>query len=779
MPRKLFLPICLLLLLWCVSRLPAQEQPVVKKIDIEGLKRYSPDLVLAKMQTKVGKSFVQDTLIADIHRLYATGFFSDINWEQSEYEGGVRILLRFRENEVIEEVVFQGLKEFKVSEIEEHIKVNKFENYAEHFIKQDRDYIKEKYLEKGYHFVEVEARSRAGTVGVVIEYIVREGPRVLVGTITLNGTQQVDPDDVLDVMKTEEDAWYTSHAFNRRTLDEDVERIKLFYRSEGYLDVDAKLENVVFSPDKTGVDITIWIDEGSKYFVHSIAVKGNTLFSSSDIESRLKLAPAKPFKFKDLDRDVRTIKMMYGEKAYVQTEVKWDYKIAEPGKAAVSFDIVEKDKTIVGKIEIRGNTRTKDKVIRRDILLAPTEDWNVVKLDRSLQRLQAKRYFDEISFSSDETPNPAIRDLICEVTEGSTGSLRFGAGFSSNVGILGLVEFQQRNFDLFNTPESFEDLFSGDAFTGAGQHFRVFAQPGDRRSSYGLSFREPYIYEEYPLGFDLAVSFTDRELNTYDEKRTSTGLGFDYRFETGWVVGLGFSFDFLDISDMKPGLSPWIQELEGSSELFSLVPSVSYDKRNDILFPTEGYRVGLVFENAGLMGGDYDFHKAVITGEWYNTLFTDSDGGKHVLLTDTRIGWAEAYSDTDHVPVFERFYAGGTGSVRGFEYRTISPRENDEPVGGEGLFTFTTEYSFPIYRTEFQDRHVDVLRLAFFVDGGNAPEDWSDMTLGEMRYGAGLGIRFTIPQLGPIPLSIDVGFPIRKEDDDDEQMLHFNIGYYP
>lgn len=774
--RLLFL---VLLLLWPALRVPAQEQPIVKKIDIEGLKRYTPDLVLAKMQTKVGKPFVQDTLISDIHRLYATGFFADISWEQSEYEDGVRILLKLRENEVIEDVVFQGLKKFKVADIQKDIKVKKFENYAEHFIKQDREFIKEKYLEEGYHFVEVDAISRAGTVGVIVEYRVREGPRVLVNTIILNGVKQIDPDDILDVMKTKEDVWYTSHPFKRRTLDEDIERIKHYYRSEGYLDVDVKLEDIVFSPDKTEVDITIWIDEGKQYFVDSIAISGNTLFSTSEIETRLTLAPGKPFKFKDIEKDVRTIKLMYGEKAYVQTEVRWDYKLAEPGRVALSFDIVEREKTIVGKIEIRGNTRTKDKVIRREILLAPMEEWNTLKLERSLQRLQAKRYFDDVSFSSRETADPAIRDLICEVTEGSTGSLRFGGGYSSNIGLLGMIEFRQRNFDLFNTPESFEDIFVGDAFTGGGQLFNLFAQPGDKRSTYGLSFREPYLYEEYPLGFDLTLSYLDQERAAYDEKRTSTGFGFDYRFETGWTLGLAFNFNFLDISNIEPGLPQWIQDLEGESELFAVVPSVSYDRRDDWFFPTEGYRVGLTLEAAGLLGGDYDFNKIVTSGEWYNTLYTDSDGGKHVLRTETRIGWAQGYGDTEDVPMFERFYAGGTGSVRGFKYRTISPREDDKPIGGEALFMCSVEYSFPIYRTEHQDRKVDVLRLAFFVDAGNVQESWGDMAWDEMRYGAGVGVRFVIPQLGPVPLSLDIGFPLKKEDDDETQTFHFNIGYYP
>ncbi|MBI3269739.1 MAG: outer membrane protein assembly factor BamA [Planctomycetes bacterium] len=763
------------------ARLVLGEQEVeVKDVVLQGLRKTDPMFVTSRLQTKKSKPYSKEVVQNDIHRLYASGLFADIDLREEAFEGGVRLTFIFQENEVLEDITFQGIKALTERDVKKDLRLKVGETFSQYYLRLDIESIKEKYVAKGHQFADVQHRTKPGKTGILLEYVVREGPRVTVDRIHFKGNDGLGDGALDGVMKTKENVWYLSHAFSEKELEDDLERIKLLYRSEGWLDAQVFKEDVEFNADRTEVEIWIRVAEGQRYRVKEIKVSGNKLFSTQEIIDAMKTKPGTDYVGRVLDRDLTVVRDLYGDKAYTDADIKVDTPLAEePGQVYVTFSITENSKTYLEKVTIQGNTKTRDKVIRRVLDVYPGEEFNMRRLKRSLSRLESSGYFQDVSFRTEEGSDPEHRNLILDLKEGSTGALRLGGGFSSNFGVIGLLELSQRNFDIADPPKSLDDAISGNAFAGAGQFFRISAQPGANRSRFGIDFREPWFLGE-PLGFSVSAFYFQKRQFFFDEERFGGSIGVDKRFDDvdGLVVGLTFRGEHIEILNVDDDAPEAANDVAGGSNLLALEPSAELDRRDSSIFPTTGYDIRLNTTIAGL-GGDFHFLRADLIAEKFFTLYTTPSDGKHVLGFVTRAGIVGAYGPDKDVPIFERYFAGGVGSARGFKFRSISPKDaTGQQEGGDALFATTGEYSLPLYRTDMRGRDIDILRGAVWLDMANVEHNWAQFEPRHIRMSVGFGIRFSVPQLGQVPIAIDIGFPLRKEDGDETQLVQLNLGSY-
>ncbi len=425
----------------------------------------------------------------------------------------------------------------------------------------------------------------------------------------------------------------------------------------------------------------------------------------------------------------------------------------------ITYKILEGEVCYVNKIDIKGNTKTKDVVIRRDLRIYPGERYDGDKLKRSKERLYNLGFFQDITFDVKDTPVANKKDMVVEVKETKTGELSFGGGFSSIDRLIGFIEIDQRNFDLFNFP----------SFTGDGQDLKLRAELGSVRKDYLLSWTEPWIFD-HPLsfGFDLYANELNRSSSTgyaYDEAKHGGAIRLGKEFGEYTRADFRYTLETVDISDLSDTASQALKDEAGKNTISSLFFQMARDTTDNRFNPKKGYRVSGSIEMAGgLIGGDKDFIKHFNSSSYYSTI------GPFVLELKLRTGVVSSFGSSDTVPIYERFFAGGTYTIRGYKERDVGPRDQSgDAVGGGTMAVANAELTFPI---------VQNLKGAFFVDAGNV---WSmpdskpkqgRVTSG-VKVGIGLGVRIKTP-IGPVKL--DFGFPVNPDNfQEDSGRFHFSM----
>jgi outer membrane protein insertion porin family len=494
---------------------------------------------------------------------------------------------------------------------------------------------------------------------------------------------------------------------------------------------------------------------------------------------------------KGLTKDIEAVEDLYGAKGYIDVTTSSRNLIVlripntETGTMDLEFKIDEGQKSYVEKIDIRGNTKTKDKVIRRELAVSPGEVFDMVRVKVSKNRLEGLQYFEKVDTRSEATDPPITgrKNLIVGVDEKNTGNLTMGAGFSSVDSIVGFVEVSQGNFDLFHPP----------TFTGGGQKFRLRIQIGTERQDYLISFIEPwFLGRKLSLGVDLYHRRLDFQSpgNLYDEVRTGGRVNLTRSLWRDSIIGsLSYTLENVGILFNSGAHGPIIVQQPGSGTSFPenhLIPatapetllkeqgysliskagfSLAYDTRNSALLPNKGGRTELFAEIAGgPLGGEKNFYKAEIRSTWYIKGFWPG----HVLELGGRTGIAEAFDGTDDVPFYERYYLGGLYSLRGFKYRGISPREPgiNEPIGGDTYWFGYAEYTIPI---------MERLRFALFYDIGDVQLKPHHYDFSNFSDNWGIGLRLNLP-VGP--LRLDYGIPINHDQfNSGSGRFQFGVGY--
>ena len=550
----------------------------------------------------------------------------------------------------------------------------------------------------------------------------------------------------------------TAGKLSNDQLEEDRRAIRELLQSKGYVDADVRQPSVVRNGEK--VDVTFPIVEGRQYHVGKVTYTGARVFPLDELTKGLRLTTGGIYSPQALAADRRTLGDLYGAKGYLDLQV---VPMPTPGGAGivdVTFRIDEGIQYYVDKVNIAGNTRTKDKVIRRELALAPGDPFSTVRMDASRQRLENLKYFDPRGGVNVRPAEPLIsvpgrRDLNVDVVETRTGSFNFGAGFSSVDNLLGFVELTQGNFDLAGWPR----------FQGGGQKFRIRAQYGTRRKDFVIALTEPYFLDKkLSLGTELYYRDASYTSNVYDERRY--GGAVFLRKPINEFTSARFEYRIEDVSlhDFDPNASKKIRSEEGDRLKSQLSLGITYDSRDRVYLPRKGWRAeAQTYIAGGFLGGDTDIYGINLEASKYIALPGDT-----ILTLEGQIGGVETWSGGDKVPIYDRLYLGGPNSLRGFRYRDVSPKDkNGEPLGGNTLARFTAEYTFPI---------VESIRGAVFYDVGFVNEGSWDFGTSSLSSDVGLGLLLELPAIGPI--RIDYGIPIQSADDTGGSgKFQFNVGY--
>lgn len=730
----------------------AQAGRMVTEVSVRGNKVASQEMVLSKVKTKVGRDFSEDILGEDIKRLYATGYFVDVGAELEEYKAGVRVIFVVDEKPRLVNIIIEGASALKEKYIAAHMSSEVGSILDQRVLKKDIDGIKELYGEKGYSLakieyeVDVDEETKEASVYILID----EGSRVKIKGIRVFGNQAFLERKVLKLMKTRKDTLFTSGNFEEDTFNEDLERIRSFYRQAGFADVIVESE-LRYGPQKQRMYITLKIQEGRRYLAGRIKITGNVLFPTEEIEGALKMMEEEVFSQYNLRQDIARIQRYYFEQGYIFAEVEADPVLNKAtGRVDVTYRILENELAYVDKIRIRGNTKSKDAVIRRELRITPGEPFDGAKLQRSKERLYNLGYFEEIGYDIAPGSAPNRKDLVVTVKETKTGEFSLGAGYSSVDQFVAFIEIIQKNFDLFNPP----------SFTGGGQQFKLRAETGTVRENYELRFTEPWLFGR-ALSFGFDMYRLTRTFDDYDAQRQGGDVRFWKDFTEYTRADLMYKLEDIKVFDIVSGASQDVRDEAGTNTVSMVTLGVTRDTRDNIFSPRKGMVLNGVAEYAGgTLGGNKDFYK--LTGQ-AAAYFTYLRG--LVLELKLRAGVAEEFDDTVNVPLYERFYVGGASTIRGYAERLVGPIKAAEPVGGKTMLIGNIEFTFPV---------AELIRGAVFYDIGNVWSDSHNFDLGDLRAGIGVGVRVKTP-IGP--LKLDWGYALDREDIDERSwQVHFSIG---
>jgi outer membrane protein assembly factor BamA len=422
------------------------------------------------------------------------------------------------------------------------------------------------------------------------------------------------------------------------------------------------------------------------------------------------------------------------------------------------YELTEAEQFRIGRITIRGNTITQDRVIRRQLRFFPEQLYDTVAVRESRDRLMESRLFDKVTI----TPfgeEPGVRNALVSVEEARTAEFVVGVGFTTNAGVLGTISFTQRNFDYANWPDSWSQFVRGQAFKGAGQTLRLSIEPGTELVRARIDWREPYLFDR-PISLGAGLYLFTRGRESYDETRLGAQSSLGKLFPNRWYGELAVRFENVRIDSLDSDAPPEVIADKGDHALIGFKGTLVRDRTDNRWLPSKGDRLSFGYEQ---ITGSETFGKSEASYSRYYTVYMDSLDRKHILA-----GRVSGEAIVGDAPVFERYYGGGIGDIRGFQFRGISPRSagTDEPIGGDFKFYAGTEYTFPIYG--------EMLRGVLFVDSGTVEDE---LRLSTYRVSTGFGIRLHIPFLGPVPMSLDFGFPISKDEQDDTQLLSFSFGW--
>ena len=741
---------------------PAEEGQRIAKVVIHGNERVTAHRILGQMKLRDGSVYTPTAADEDLKRIYNLGEFDNVVLRPQAEAEGLVLLVEVTERPVLKALEFVGNRKYKDKDLQSVVGVAPGALIDRHKIFTAIHGIEEKYHESGYYFASVLLDEKQLAEAQTARYTITEGPRVRVRKIAFTGNHSISAAELQGKMTTK--TWFpifVSGAFDEDQLDHDVAAVRNHYVDQGFLDVRVQRE-LVFSADKTALTIRMVVEEGTRYRVQSVAITGVQRFSRSLLQKQLTLKPGTYYTADKARKDAELIHDTYGEIGYIDSSVQPVLDFAEePGTADLTYKVDEGSPVRIGQVRIEGNRLTQDKVIRRELRFFPEEPVNTKLIDKARKHLEGLGLFkpDSINITTLPTGDPAVRDILVRVEETDTSNFILGAGISSNSGVLGNISLVNRNFDASDWPKSNEAFWRGESFRGAGQYLGLILEPGTELQRYRLDFREPRLWDS-TWGFNSSTFFFTRDRDTYREQRVGEDFGFSKELWETVAVFANFRVEGIDIKSIDAGAPKDLLDVKGGSLLTSIEIGITKDTSDSYLMPTEGYRATTSVEQAGAMGGDYTFTKYHIDGRKYWTVTKDVLDRKSVLSVHGYVGFTG--SDT---PIFERFYAGGTGTIRGFKFRGVGPRSGKTELGGDFMALACAEYQFPIFEKTFNG--------VLFFDSGTVEKD---ITVKTWRASVGFGIRFIVPFFGPVPFSFDFGIPIAKDSQDKTQVFSFSIG---
>ncbi len=744
-----------------------QEAPIstVTAIEVRGNKAISGNTVISKMKTRVGQPYQENVASDDIKRLFLLGYFSDIKIDTEPYKDGLKVIVTVEERPIIEKIIFSGIRRIAVKDekIKESLKSKEGQCVDYPSLAEDIKTLRKMYEKIGYSQVQIDYRVDTGAqIGkVTVTFQITEGKRIKIRSIDVQGNAAIPDKQILRVMKTKRAWLFNAGAYKEDVLQEDMDRIRAFYKKKGFADIEVE-HQVRTDSHKPNLYIVVTVKEGKRYYVGTVTLDGNRDVARGVLLAVLKeCVSGKVFSDETMQRDIMSLQSAYFDRGYISAQVQEATALnPDTGRVDIVYKISENEITFVDKIKIRGNVKTRDIVIRRELRIRPGDRFDGEKLRRSKERLQNLGFFEEVSYDTEDTSTEAKKDLIVDVKETKTGSFSFGGGYSTVDQLVGFVEIEQKNFDWRNFPY----------FTGAGQDLKLRSSFGTVSSGFDLSFTEPWLFD-YPIafGFDAYKRQREREEDIgygYDEDITGGDLRLGKQL-TEYINGnITYRFDTIEISNIVEDASADLKKEVGTNNVSSMTFGATFDSRDNVFDTTKGDILsGSMQVAGGTFGGDKDFYKFFGRYSHYFPLINRSS-----LEVRGRIGLADAYGDSTYIPIFDRFFSGGAYTVRGYNERKLGPIDpaSEDPLGGNSMLVANIEYTYPI---------LDFLKAAVFYDAGNVWSGVGDIDAGDLYSGVGLGVRIKTP-VGPIML--DYGIPLDKEPGEDDKgsgKFHFSMSH--
>ncbi len=772
-----------------------QGKEVVSKVSVEGNRRIESQAILARLETKKGGEFSPETIEKDLKKIYEMGYLSDIKVESKDTPYGKEITFLITEKPIISEIRIQGNKAIETPEIKKAIGLKLHDILDVAKVREEVKKLHKLYTDKGYYKAEVDYRlDHPKKDEVVVSFLIKEGKIIKIKKISFKGTKDIKEKTLKIVMDIKEKGLFSfltgSGVFKPEVFQRDIDKLSAFYYSKGY--IEAKVDKPDIRCDKKGIYITIPIYEGRQFKVGRVDIEGDLIEKKVKLLKGLRTLPGMVFNGGLLRDDILYLTSRYADRGFAFVDVSPLTSIDSEKKVInLTFHIDKGKKVYFERVNITGNTKTRDNVIRRELKIAEGDLYSQSLIQKSREAINNLGFFEKVNLNTSKGTAEDKIEVNVEVGERPTGMFSAGGGFSSSESVIGTFQISESN------------LF------GKGQKLNLTAQLGGRTSRYNLGFTEPWLFETKPIsgGFDIFNIEKEYDDFTLDSKGGDLRSGFPlaeltrgnlaYRYEKGEISDVDYDASY----ELKK------EEEKGGLVTSSLLAGVTRDSLDDRFSPSRGSAASLSAELSGL-GGDNYFTKYIGSASRYFPLFWDT-----TFMVQGEAGYGQGFRGKD-LPIFERFFLGGLNSVRGYEVRSIGPRdpETGDVVGGEKEIVFNLEYIFPILKeiklkglvffdagacwgeveTEPHKRPLKRLGDWFKGDRGYWDDGWNDRGYWEgwrppwlkrqeyeedfyMRTSVGFGFRWFSP-MGP--LRVECGYPLNPKKYDEKSTFEFSIGTF-
>lgn len=727
----------------------AVQAQVVSDLRVEGNQRVESALILQKISSEAGQSIDAKKVSHDIKEIFSLGFFKDVSAELDESD---ILTFKLKEKPALREWRMEGHKDAHEDDLREAVKLKSREILMDKDVNSAADAILAHYREKGFYLAKatpeiIPLENEKNQVDVV--YHIDEGGEVRVKDLNLMGTKNIKNKELKKYVSTRPAgswSWLTSSGqFKEADLERDLEVIRAYYMNQGYIEASVNEPLVTLSTDRQWLKIDIPIDEGNFFNVGEIVFSGDIEFTEKELMETAGLKTGETFKSDDFRKGIQNLETIYGDLGYAFARIDPATRInREKGVVDIDFIIAKKELAHIGRIQVKGNTKTRDRIVRREMGIAEGDLYNGTKINKSKSNIQKLGFFEMVGLNTKLRPETSLVDIEIEVEEKPTGSFTFGAGYSSVDRVMGMANVSQRNF------------------LGYAYQLGLSANFGSTRETYNFTFNNPRIFDSSIYGgVDFYKSI--RAYSDYDKDaigsayKVGTSLGENWR--TRWIYRL----EEANVKNVNEDASSLLKRQEGITVTSSLTSTLAYDSRDNPWDPQKGTSAEWSVEWAGgFLKGDSAFLKYGFDFSNYKPLWWE-----HVLVLHSRIGFVHSMQKRE-IPVFERYYLGGITSLRGFDSRSVGPVDDEtgDVIGGDKELLFNIEYMFPLIKEA-------KVRGVVFYDAGNAWDHGEEYLRTKLRTSAGAGIRWFSP-LGP--LRIEWGYNLDPEPGEDSSQWEFTIG---
>lgn len=723
---------------------------VIAEVEVRGNDRIEKDAILVAIQSQKGDLLRPKAVQEDIKAIYRMGYFESVNADVTDGPNGKILTFQVREKPSVIEVKVTGNKKIKEKDILAALSTKPFTVLQMNVVNDDVQRILKLCHEKAYFNAEVDSAIAfpRDPRQAIVTFTIKENKRVYIKDIKFTGNEKYSSWRLRMIMETKARnflSWFTDRGILKdNILDTDVERLTAFYHDHGYMS--AKVGSPDIKREENGFYITIAIEEGKRYRVESVDITGELLDTNEDILKHLVLKPGDYFSRENLRKDLDAITAAYMDEGYAQTQI--DPRVSQNRENATTdivFEARQGPKVYIEQISISGNSKTRDKVIRREMALAEGDQFSSTKLQRSHHNLRKLDYFEEVEIVPSQGSDPQSMKMHIKVKEKPTGSISFGGGFSSDDGLFASGEIVQRN------------LF------GRGQYLAIKAYLGGENTQYNISFTEPYFLDtRLSAGVDIYDWY--REYTDFTKDAIGARARISHPFGDWSRWNLSYTFENAKVTDVADDASTFIKDQQGRQILSAITGVVARDTTDHPFMPTSGSINEITIQySIPYLGSDSDYVKYIVNSGWYFPLFWKFSG-----FARAKFGWISELDSSKPVPIYERFFLGGLNSLRGWGWGEVGPKdpETGDEIGGTKFGLVNLELQFPLIEKI-------AMQGVVFYDTGNAFDSDEDFDFGGFRSDIGAGIRWNSP-MGP--LRIEYGYKLDPDSGEDTGKWQFSMG---